>query len=187
MCVQETGVAAATCPSRDELIVNYMPLANKVARERCKGLPPHIDFEEIQSAAYMGLVDAAEKFRPNQGAFGPYAKLRITGEILDYLRSLSWGKRDDPKSYSSIYDENAAQIEAPETSGDSELYEKVTRDMAERDKEMFLSHYRDGEPLKNIGGRFGCTSARVCQVLKQSRQAIQNRFQLWELYDEIAA
>ena len=76
------------------LVLNFIPLAHKIAFERARKLPKRITIDELKSAAYMGLVDAASK--SDGSGFSSYASLRINGEITDYLRSLQWGPRGKP-------------------------------------------------------------------------------------------
>lgn len=72
---------------RDSLIRDYIPLANKLAAERKKSVSKSIDLEDLRSAALYGLVKAAHKFNPALSvSFGFYAKVRIIGEIKDFIR-----------------------------------------------------------------------------------------------------
>ena len=72
-----------------ELIVNNMALANYLANLKKLSLPKNITFGELQSAAFMGLVEAANRFIPEKGiCFSTYAYFRISGAMNDYLREL---------------------------------------------------------------------------------------------------
>lgn len=72
-----------------ELIINNMALANYLAKLKKISLPKNITFSELQSAAFMGLVEAANRFVPEKGiSFSTYAYFRISGAINDYLREL---------------------------------------------------------------------------------------------------
>lgn len=70
-----------TIEKRNELIIKFMPLANKLARK-------HSDFEEARSVAFMGLIDAAENYDCNKGSFYTYAHIKINGSIKDYFRKI---------------------------------------------------------------------------------------------------
>src|SRR5207253_6714261 len=41
----------------------------------------------------MGLLEAHDRYNPDCGAFPAYARYRIQGEIMEYLRSLDWASR----------------------------------------------------------------------------------------------
>ena len=80
--------------SRDELIVSHIPLVKLLVGKMAAKLPPHVDQEELLSAAYLGLVAAAERFDPNRGVkFKTFAEQRINGTIIDELRSQDWMTR----------------------------------------------------------------------------------------------
>jgi DNA-directed RNA polymerase specialized sigma subunit len=46
----------------EKLVVDYIPLASKLAWQKSMTTPQSVTFDELKSAAYMGLVDAASKF-----------------------------------------------------------------------------------------------------------------------------
>jgi len=55
---------------------------------------PFVGYDEFQSAAYLGLVEAANRFDPSRDtSFKSFAYVRIIGAIKDYLREISWGSR----------------------------------------------------------------------------------------------
>ena len=75
-------------------IADYMPMVRAVARRLHRTLPRHIELDDLISAGYLGLVDAAQKFEQSkQTQFRTYAEFRVRGAILDSLRELDWGTR----------------------------------------------------------------------------------------------
>ena len=69
-------------------------MVRAVARRLHRTLPRHIDLDDLISAGYLGLVDAAQKFEQSrQTQFRSYAEFRVRGAILDSLRDLDWGTR----------------------------------------------------------------------------------------------
>jgi RNA polymerase sigma factor for flagellar operon FliA len=80
---------------RDELIVEYLPLATAIAAHIQRSLPVHVELDDLVHAGVMGLFDAAAKYRADKEVrFPSYAKHRIRGAILDALRQLDWASRD---------------------------------------------------------------------------------------------
>lgn len=74
---------------RDQLVVDHMNWAERIAVNRTRRMPRCVRLEEVKSAAYLGLVDAATRYRLDLGVpFTAYASMRITGSITDYLREL---------------------------------------------------------------------------------------------------
>ena len=184
-----------TLEQRNTLITNYMPLANKLAWAKWKRTPNSVDIEELQSAAYMGLVDAANKFQANRNvAFGAYARTRIQGSICDYLREISWGRRKDPSmpvSLDASVDDSNSNIFADSiqenTRDDShtcEFFEEVTKTLPAIGSKILLLYYVDQLSLKEIGNAVGVSESRVSQVLGNCRNLIEqkwSRVDLWSL------
>lgn len=80
--------------NRDELIVSHLPLVKFLVGRIASNLPPHLDQEDLMSAAIIGLITAAERFDPTRGVqFKTFAEQRIKGTIMDELRSQDWLSR----------------------------------------------------------------------------------------------
>lgn len=68
---------------REHRIVEHMPLVDKVARQTAY-MFPQVSLEDLVSAGYVGLVDAANRIDPErQIKFEAYAWWRIRGAIID--------------------------------------------------------------------------------------------------------
>lgn len=81
-------------PTREELILEYVPLVKFIARRMAVRLPSHIDVNDLVNAGVIGLMDALDKFDPSKETqFKTYAEFRIRGAILDELRSRDWVPR----------------------------------------------------------------------------------------------
>ena len=81
-------------PSAAIDLADYMPMVRAVARRMHRTLPRHIELDDVISAGYLGLVDAAEKFEHSREIqFRSYAEFRVRGAILDSLRDLDCGPR----------------------------------------------------------------------------------------------
>lgn len=87
----------------DRLVLPYLPLVRSIASRMRMELPPHIELDELISAGMLGLVDALNKFDPTKDTkLENYARFRIRGTILDFLRSLDWAPREVRKKKRSI-------------------------------------------------------------------------------------
>jgi len=87
----EQEAQRSTAQSRDELIVTHLPLVKFLVGRIASQLPPHLDQEDLMSAAVIGLITAAERFDPSRGVqFKTFAEQRIRGTIIDELRSQDW-------------------------------------------------------------------------------------------------
>ena len=69
-----------------ELIKKNLDLADMVSKVYYKKLPNYIPFSDVRDAAYLGLVEAANKYKNIGIGFGAFARPRIFGAITDYLR-----------------------------------------------------------------------------------------------------
>lgn len=79
---------------RGALAVRHLPLAKFVARKMSKGLPSHIEIDDLVSWGSIGLLDAIDKFDPTREVrFSTYAVTRIRGAILDGLQQMDWAPK----------------------------------------------------------------------------------------------
>ncbi|MCS6924380.1 MAG: FliA/WhiG family RNA polymerase sigma factor [Candidatus Binatia bacterium] len=79
---------------RAKMLEAYLPQVRLVAERTHRRLPPGIDLESLVHAGVMGLLEALQRYDPRRGvAFHAYARYRIQGEIMEYLRSLDWVSR----------------------------------------------------------------------------------------------
>jgi RNA polymerase sigma factor for flagellar operon FliA len=89
---------------REQLIVDHIPLVSYLVSKIALQLPPHIDKQDLTSAAMVGLINAADRFDPERGVlFKTFAEQHVRGTILDELRSydvLSRSMRDKFKHLS---------------------------------------------------------------------------------------
>lgn len=80
--------------SREELIMEYLPLVKHLAYRILTKLPPSIELNDLIGAGVLGLLDAVDKFNPDRNVkFKTYAEIRIRGAILDSLRALDLASR----------------------------------------------------------------------------------------------
>ncbi len=76
---------------RDELIENYIPLAESLARRYQHSGQPIDDLVQVAS---IGLVKAVDRFDPSRGVtFESYAIPTILGELKRYHRDQGWSVR----------------------------------------------------------------------------------------------
>jgi len=75
---------------RDQLINSNLEVVKRVAyyyAARVKGV---IEVEDLLQLGMIGLIEAAQKYTSKEGVpFAAYARLRIKGAIVDYLRKSS--------------------------------------------------------------------------------------------------
>lgn len=78
----------------DALITSHMPLVGHIVRETMGRVPSHVSRDDLTSAGFTALVQAARAFDDARGVpFERYAATRIRGAVLDELRSVDWASR----------------------------------------------------------------------------------------------
>lgn len=179
--------------TQQKLVEQYIPLANKLAHKKKRSLPSFVDFEELQSAAYMGLVEAASRYNPDLGVeFSTYAYPRIFGAIQDYLREMGWGKRSEPvRAYSldatvTTCDGECSQgdlLEAKEERNSEDFMEVVSLNLDEQAGQVLRHYFIDEFSMKEVGAKFGVSESRVSQLIKQYKDRIRSDWSEQELRD----
>lgn len=153
--------------NKTELILNNMQLANKIAHKEHKKLPPCVQFDEVQSAAYMGLVDAASKSKPDK-PFEKYVIYRIYGEIKDYLRSLYWSKTI--KVNYLIEDIETKQLFFDDS------FEDLIKGLTVIEKEILKMYFQDELTISTIAAKKNLSTTRIHQLIKKSLEVIKGSY-----------
>ncbi len=79
---------------REKLILEHAGVVKLMALRLAARLPSHISVDDLNNAGIIGLMDALDKYDPEQGiTFGAYAKIRIRGAMLDEIRAMDWVPR----------------------------------------------------------------------------------------------
>ncbi len=179
---------------QQQLVEQYVPLANKLAFQKKKTLPRHVDVEDIRSAAYYGLVEAASRYNPDLGvAFSTFAYPRIFGAIHDFLRKEGYGKRGQFSPVMSLSGdaEGEAELEdlvaAKPERNDEEFLEVVSLDLGPQAKEVLRLYFIDEQSMKEVGERFGVSESRISQLIKRYKRKIRGRWSESELRECLAA
>lgn len=146
------------------LVENHLNFANKLAHEAKRSLPKRVSFDEIQSAAYYGLVEAASRFDATLGVpFISYSHARIVGAIKDYLRSL--------KEHRSL------EFDVPHTSIDNstEFYDFMEKSVGQKGFAILRDYYVDRTSMKEIGKSIGVSESRVSQLISGYKKDFMNQ------------
>jgi RNA polymerase sigma factor for flagellar operon FliA len=197
---------------RNGLVVEHLKLAKRLTDQRYKTVHRSVLYGDLLSAAYAGLLDAAERYNEvkanpqSKKPFEAYASRRIIGEMNDYLRSCNWGTRNHPQYLLSL-EREAYQNNGQGQSGDvehvarisdlcvadersvvdelngEELFNKVIRSLPKREKKVFRLRYLYGLTMKEVADLVGISESRVSQILSQNTEYLRG---LWsERADEL--
>lgn len=186
---------AGDAQSRSLLIERYLPLARSLSR-RVTIATAVADGDDLSSAAFLGLIDAVDRFEPGRGVpFEAYARVRIRGAIIDELRRTGERSRnadapEQPRTLSldGLLEGNGHEVlPAAEDDTDSAFEHEDLRDRVEvaldtlppRQREVLTRYYSDDLTLREAGVRMGISEARACQLhgraIVNLRRALQVR------------
>jgi RNA polymerase sigma factor for flagellar operon FliA len=86
--------ASASEQDREEMLEAYLPLVRLIAEKIHRRLPSGVDLGSLVHSGVVGLLEALQRYDTSRGvAFQTFARYRIQGEIIEYLRSLDWVSR----------------------------------------------------------------------------------------------
>ena len=144
--------------TRSELVRKYEPKVKFIATRMATNLPSSVDVDDLISVGFIGLMDAADKFKESKGVkFSTYAEFRIRGAILDELRNQDWvphcarGKaKEIDRTYSKIERETGRRATDDEVSAQMGLTRDRFQKMKERLGSLTLVSYEDHEHLQQM-------------------------------------
>jgi RNA polymerase sigma factor for flagellar operon FliA len=142
---------------------------------------PVTDSDDLASAAFLGLIDAVDRFEPGRGVpFEAYASLRIRGAMIDELRRTGERARnteaqDQPRVLSLdglLEDEwhdvfTVADDQVDDSFEREDLRYRVQgalEGLPPRQRELLARYYADSLTLREAGQRMGISEARACQL-----------------------
>jgi RNA polymerase sigma factor (sigma-70 family) len=148
-----------------DLAERYMPLAESMAYRRGYNLPRGLTLDDIRSAAYYALVEAASRYDPERGvSFPTYAKIRISGEITDCFRRV-------PVRPTIAREREFEDPFGPVDTND--FFDFACSELCEQDIKMVRMYYVDGRSLKEVGAHRGVSESRASQILKKCHSMIR--------------
>jgi RNA polymerase sigma factor for flagellar operon FliA len=106
-------VARSASPELGD-VESYLPLVKRIAWHLKGRLPESVQVDDLIQAGVLGLIEAMQNFRTDQGAtFETYAGIRIRGAMLDEIRRGDWTPRSVHKKAREV-SEAIAVVEARE-------------------------------------------------------------------------
>lgn len=74
--------------ARQALILEHYALVKRIARQFTRGLPAHVDADDVIGWGTLGLLEAVDRFEVSRGVpLVALVQLRVRGAIIDGLRS----------------------------------------------------------------------------------------------------
>jgi len=149
-----------------KLAEQYMPLAEGMIRRRASSLPSDLTIDDLRSAAYFALADAASRYNPNAGvSFPTFAKSRISGEISDCLGFRRTRYIPENRDVEASPCQDRLETE--------DFFSFVCSELGEEDGKSLRMYYVDERSLKEVGELRGVTESRASQILKDCRDRLR--------------
>lgn len=80
---------------KEKRIMAHAYLVERVAQRVKSRIPDHIEYDELRSVGYIGLLEAIERYDDDKNVpFRVYAEIRVNGAMLDFLRKEDWMPRN---------------------------------------------------------------------------------------------
>ena len=162
-------------PQQEDLVVRHLPVARSLAaRYSGRG----IEVEDLRQAARMGLVKAARRYDPEQGAFLSYAVPMAKGEMRRCFRDLARcvrAQQGEDESGSLV--EQVGEVDPGFDRAEARvLVGEALEGLDETDLMVLRLRYAEGLTQAEIGERIGATQAQVsrtlARILRRMRVAV---------------
>jgi RNA polymerase sigma factor for flagellar operon FliA len=83
---------------RNQLVMDHIGLVKGLALRMARRVPAQVEVSELMSVGMVGLIDAAGRYQIALGVpFDAFARRRVHGAMLDWLRNLDWAPRSARK------------------------------------------------------------------------------------------
>jgi RNA polymerase sigma factor for flagellar operon FliA len=160
-------------------LTQYMGLVRKIAQDVHNFQNSVIDYDDLVSAGYLGLEDAAKRYNPEKAKFTTFASRRVRGAMLDEIRRVNHTERvgPPPKIYSLelFRDEDGCLAFEPEDKSvdliksafNSELRVKLAQvidRLTDIQRQVIIKYYFKQMQLKEIGKELGLSESRIGQI-----------------------
>lgn len=150
------------------LVCDNLNLIEYCSKIMFKKLPNHIDINELNSSAQLGLVLAAQKYDSKIcDNFEPYAKTVIFGSIIDNLRTLSWGNKKQIVNFEVI------DFDIVDKHKFSNYESFIPSIISKYDKEILDQYFIQGLSLNEISLKFSIHRSKVNRIIKKCLSLIK--------------
>lgn len=168
------------------LAARFLPLARSIARQhRHKGSVEH---EEIESVAFLGLVEAARSYDPDrETSFPTYARFHIVGAVMDFFNNLHARRKD--RLFSTIAKTGREEVDSygkpvgitPDGPIGSEIdaveeVESHLRPMSTLQAWICRQIYLEGKSPEEVAQIMDCTRSYVSRLHREAIEFLSERF-----------
>jgi len=87
---------------KERIIKNFLPSIKYAAYRFAWRLPPQLTVDDLISVGIIGLLDALNRYREDEGKLTTFVDYRIKGAMLDELRTHDWLPKSMKKKIDSV-------------------------------------------------------------------------------------
>ena len=158
--------------SQDRLIAGHLSLAYGMAnRYRRRGLP----LEDLRQEALLGLLQAARRYRPEQGArFSTYAVYWIKKQILAALER----EKGQSLQAESLEENRVPEPAAPGVPPQLDPPLILLQEIPVRERLVLMLSCQEGLTLKEIAGQLGITVEQVKQIRSKALRRLRGKLRI---------
>ncbi|WP_300764140.1 RNA polymerase sigma factor FliA [Helicobacter sp. UBA3407] len=191
MLTTSNGYQTALKQSQDSLALDYLPALKAMAFRLKERLPASVDFADLVSIGTEELIKLARKYDSKVSeSFWGYAKPRVHGAMLDYLRSLDNVSRQTRTLIKRVDKAIATYYNTHQEEPDNAYLSEILGEEEEKIKEARIASEIYGVmPLEDqLGGESEETLERIekeelVEIIEQIlEQATQNEQLVMQLY-----
>lgn len=200
--VEEKVKVKVSIEQRDKIFNQYQEKAIKLARKKHRGVPPSVCFEDLKSAALMGLLDAASNrdMERTDQEFERMMTLRVYGSMLDFLRKCYWGGKNHPYLHYSLNSPLDKTDNECDTMADTikdgvdlpdldrkDLISFVLRPLPVKARVAIYYYYFRQETMHDIAKAMKISESRVSQMITQALADLKEihsfrKFELFQIF-----
>lgn len=137
---KSNGYNQALKYSQDELALQYLPAVKAMAYRLKERLPSSVEFGDLISIGTEELIKVARRYDSSiNDSFWGYAKIRVNGAMLDYLRSLDVLSRSSRKLVKAIDVEVTKYLNEHDCEPDDKYLAEVLGEEVEKIKEAKIA------------------------------------------------
>lgn len=176
---------------RNELVCRHVQLAGRIARELIPRLPAHFEFDDLESAGRLGLLRAAERYRPRAHGGAPFeafARPWVRGAILSAVRR-EWSAGEGRHGFKPVteglpagedwgaaFDERGALEDAIDGARRAQTITAAVETLSDEEKGLLRAVYSTGaRTVRAAAAELGISAGRAYRLHNSGIEALRSR------------
>ena len=159
----------------EQEILSAQAMAWKAAYRIQRSTGTRLELEELAAEGILGLVQAADRFRPETGAwFRAFARRRVHGAIMDRVRAdKDWTLCDLPEGWKETPSPADGVLDLLEEHERAHLVRQAVQNLPGGERRAIEGHYIEGRTQRAIAADLGVDPTRICQNKQTGLERLQ--------------